>query len=229
MTQTPWEHEIWNVEPLWNGRTAFVLASGPSLTQPIADRLRGQSVMVINSTFKLAPWADVWFFTDNNVFTDNRVAVEAWPGHVITLSKQAKRELPKKVKRVRAEWCPGFKTAGDGVVKQGRSSGHTGISVAVALGAARIVLLGYDMRTVDGREHHHDDYAGRPRDLDIYQREFIPGFQSFEHAGVIYPGWNDAARQHGVEILNATPGSALREFAFVDLDDVLSELMGVAA
>jgi hypothetical protein len=73
------------------------------------------------------------------------------------------------------------------------------------MGAARIVLLGFDMRIADGRSHCHDDYESR--DPNLYETDFRPAFE----------GWNAAAFRAGVEVVNATPGSALTEFAVVDL------------
>jgi uncharacterized Rossmann fold enzyme len=104
-----------------------------------------------------------------------------------------------------------FPPPGAAVIRQGRSSGQTAISLAIAMGAARIALLGFDMRTVGGREHHHAEYSGA-RDLDIYAREFVPAFR----------GWRAQARDRGVEIVNCTRGSAIMEFPFVALDEVLA-------
>lgn len=207
------ENEFWTPEPVWHGQTCFVLASGPSLTSDLAERVCGRHTIVVNSSCLLAPWADILFFTDNGWFERHQDIVADWPGMVITLSRATKRALPDKVKRVRGELRPDFPPLGADHVRQGRSSGHTAVSVALALGAGRIVLLGYDMRLVDGREHHHDDYAGTPRDLAIYKREFVPGFT----------GWAAAARRVGAEIVNATPGSAVSEFTFVSLDRILAE------
>ncbi len=110
---------------------------------------------------------------------------------------------------------PGFPKHGDVDIKAGRSSGHTAISVAYAMGCRDVVLIGYDMRVVDGAEHHHTDYVkAHPRDLAVYERDFLPAFA----------GWNAAAEAVGLRVRNATPGSALLEFPMVDLDDVLAEL-----
>lgn len=211
-SRTPWENDFWTPEPIFRGQTVFVLASGPSLTQEVCDHLCGRPAIVINKSFRLAPWASVWFFTDGWIFESHREDVANWAGEIITLSRAAKREMPDRVKRVRGEWTKGFPPLGSPVIRQGRSSGHTAVSLAVALGSARIVLLGFDMRMVEGREHHHAEYTG-PRDLDIYQREFVPAFA----------GWNADAEQAGVRILNCTPGSAVTEFPFADLADVIAE------
>lgn len=213
--QAPWINDFWTPEPWWWGEQVFVLASGPSLTQSICDKVKGRKAIVVNLSFRLAPWAPVWFFTDSSIYERYRESVIVWAGEVVTMSKTAKRELHKAVKRVKGIGDPDiaspFPAVGSDHIRQGRSSGHTAVSLAVALGAAQVCLLGFDMRYVDGREHHHSEYSG-PRDPDLYAREFIPGFS----------GWDYAAKQAGSEIINCTPGSAITEFRFADLDEVLA-------
>jgi hypothetical protein len=207
------ELEYWSPEPLFAGKTIFCLASGPSLTAEVCARIRGRRSIAVNSSAALAPFASVLFFTDSGWYEPRRDLVANWAGLVISMSRTAKGELPDKVKRVQGQGdpqaLPGF-SRGPGVIQQGRSSGHTAVSLAIALGASRVVLLGYDMRFVEGREHFHGEYKG-PRDVGIYEREFLPGFA----------GWKEAAAAVGVEVVNATPGSALKEFPFMSLDEVL--------
>lgn len=209
--RTPWEHEYWTPEPVFAGKKVFCCASGPSFTQEVADSLRGRPAMVINSSYRLAPWADAWFFTDSGVFDRFRAEIEEFPGLVLTYSRKAKRELPHKVKRVKGIWTKGFPKRGADYIRQGRSSGHSGVSALVQMGATDIVLVGFDMRFVEGKEHCHNDYAGQPRDREIYEREFIPAFN----------GWCADAEAIGVRIVNATQNSALREFPMVNLADEL--------
>ncbi|MFN4283512.1 MAG: hypothetical protein ACK4NA_12820 [Alphaproteobacteria bacterium] len=202
------EYEYWQIEPVLAGETVFLLAGGPSLDQATVDKLRGRRAITINSSCHKALAAGLddgpLFFTDNNWFEDHEAIVRAWRGPVVTLSRKAKRELPDLVKRVEGEHRPDF-TRGGRTLRQGRSSGQTAISLAIAMGARRLVLLGYDMRPVGGRTHHHDDYK-TGGDPEIYAREFLPAFA----------GWNAAAHAAGVRVLNATPGSALTEFPFAD-------------
>lgn len=216
MTRSDHEMDFWIPERIWAGQRAFIMASGPSLTRDVAERVRGRRTIVINSSYPLAPWADILFFTDNSWFVNHKADVMAWPGEVMTLSRHAKRDAPERVKRLQGETRPqGFPHVGAAVVRQGTSSGHSAIGLAVALGAAEIVLLGYDMRVVDGREHHHTEYlqpdGSNKRDMSIYPHRFLPGF---EH-------WNAQALAAGVKVWNATPGSALTEFEAVDLAAML--------
>lgn len=210
------EFEFWTPEPIFKGETVFCLASGPSLTQEVADKVKGRRTIVVNTSCNLAPWSDILYFTDSGWYEPRREMVANFAGLVVSMSRTAKRELPDKVRRVHGIGDPtiggsGFPAPGTCGIRQGRSSGHTAVSLAVALGAARVVLIGYDMRVVDGREHHHSEYTG-PRDLDQYSREFVPAFN----------GWNADALNVGVEILNATPLSAVHEFPLVSLDEVLA-------
>lgn len=204
------ENEFWTPEPLLKRETVFVLASGPSLKGFDFERLRGLNTIAVNSTAKLIPWADMLFFTDNSWFQKNRAFVESWRGVVVTLSRAAKRTHPDLVRRIEAEPRPDFPPVGTSRIKAGRSSGHSAVSLAASMGAARIVLLGFDMRFVDERSHCHDDYENK--DALLYERDFVPAFD----------GWYDAALRAGTEIVNATPNSALKEFPMVDIDDEIA-------
>ena len=213
--RSPWEAVFWTPEPLWAGQTAFLLGGGPSLAKVDLRRLSGHSVMAINSSAKPAMAAGldedgVLFFMDNGWWRDHRSLCEAWRGPVVTLSRAAKREAPELVRRLDTTTPqPAFPPAGAPAVRWGRSSGHLAISLAIAMGAARIVLLGYDMRLVDGRSHHHDDYSRRTHP-DVFA-DFLAHFE----------GWDGEAKAAGVEILNATPDSALTEFPMVAPADIL--------
>ena len=205
-------NEFWTPEPIWRGECCYLLGGGSSLRAVDLSILRGRRILTINSSLGRAVDAGlddgVLFFTDSDWFVPRKEVIARWRGLVVTTSRSAKAEMPK-VRRVQSELKPAFPALGAPVIRKGRSSGHTAVGLAVALGAARVVLLGYDMRVVDGRSHHHDDY--RAGDRLVYEVSFIPAFN----------GWNAAALKVGVQILNASVGSALREFPMADLNEVL--------
>lgn len=205
--------KFWTPTAEWAGETAFVFGGGPSLTPDVVDRLEGRKAIAVNSAYRLAPWAPYLVFSDHHWFEPRRQAVEAFAGRVVTTSKRSAEALPKikLVSRWRGAWFP---KAGSGAeIRSGRSSGSSGVGLAFALGATRIVLLGFDMRVVDGRSHWHDEYSHRSAEsfAPYYRDLFIPAFK----------GWHEQATAMGVSIVNATPGSALQEFPFVTLDEVI--------
>ncbi len=194
--------EFWTPEQRFKGRTVFILAGGPSLRGFDASVLAGRSIIVVNSSYALAPFADVLYFSDAAWFIPRRRIVENWRGVAVTGSREVKGVLPDTVHRIKVEQRQDFPPPGHNAIRYGHSSGHIAISLAIAMGATRVVLLGYDMKVAeDGRtSHHHDEY--RERDPSLYGRYFIPGFH----------GWRAAAAARGAQIVNATPGSALEEF-----------------
>jgi hypothetical protein len=84
------------------------------------------------------------------------------------------------------------------------STGACALNLAFHFGARRIILLGYDMRRVDGRHNWHRDNPGLTPRLDPY-----PAYRRrFRYIA-------ESLRSRSVEVLNATPGSALTDFPIV--------------
>ena len=155
------------------------------------------------------------FFRDLDWYLRHRETVEGWAGLAVTTNRSAAlacRRLTRVVTVHGADFpAPGSQQGEHPAVRYGRSSGHLAVSLAIAMGARRVVLLGYDCRFVGGRSHWHDDYAA-PIEL-VYTTDFLPAWR----------GWGAAAERAGVEVVNATAGSAIAEFRFRPLAEILSE------
>ena len=95
-------------------------------------------------------------------------------------------------------------------IRTGRNSGYQAINLAVHLGAKRIVLLGYDMRFQGKKSHWHGGHPVEIRDT-VFENSMLPCFPS-----LVKP-----LAKLGVEVLNATPGSALTVFPMVELENVI--------
>lgn len=195
---------FWVPEPLFTGAAVFILGGGPSLRGFDFARLAGRRVIAVNEAIKHYPDADLLYFWDDTWFLRNRALVHYRQGLTATGSRMAAASQPR-LRRIDIQANAPLQRGGQ-AVRKGRSSGHTAVALAVACGAARVVLLGYDMRLVDGRSHFHDSYVAR--DPERMNGEWLPAFA----------GWRDEAAAVGCEIVNATPGSALTEFPAVDLD-----------
>ena len=199
--------------PEWKGETIVIIASGPSLSAAEVARVKtardaGQCrVCVINTTYRLAPWADFLYACDDNWWLDNapEFAGERW-----TQSPQAAQYGARR--------CPG--TTGyvisdnPAYIYFGGNSGFQAINLAYLMGAARIVLLGFDMSATGGQLHWHPDHAGRCHNPPISQlnrwREVVD---------------NSAAPlvDRGVKIVNCTSKTALVEWPRATLDEVFCD------
>lgn len=192
----------------------FCLASGPSLTPDDVDAVRGRgTVLAINDTIKLAPWADVHYACDVRWWqTYARLPeVQTFGGKRVCL-KCPGMEPPDGVEP--QEWRDGA-GLGTEIIHTGSNSGYQAINYAYLQGARTIVLLGYDMQLTDGKTHHHGDHpAGLNNPNARTLANWVPKFRKLAQD----------LRDRGVRVINCTRATALRCFAQMPLERALDEL-----
>lgn len=200
----------WHVQPEWKGQTVVILAGGPSLTREQVEIVMQVGsgnldvrVIAINNAYELAPWADILYFCDDRWYEWHREEVQAFKGMRVTL-ENLKLQNEIEVRALRDYGVVGFAPRNDGV-SNGRNSGYQALHLAAWLGAARVLLLGYDMRPIDGRQHWHEEHRVRTP-ANIFAG-WISAFDSIA---------SDLTRR-GVEVINCSPGSALKAFPCMDL------------
>lgn len=96
------------------------------------------------------------------------------------------------------------------VIHYGSNSGFQAVNLAILMGATRIVLVGFNMGSIDGKRHFFGDHPRGLRNTNTYNN-FL---RAFNRAAKLLP-------PH-IQILNATPNSALTCFPRIDLHDALS-------
>jgi hypothetical protein len=200
------------VQPLWCGETAVILGGGPSLCAADVEYVRGKArVIAINDAHRLSAWADALYFCDERWWrwhhTDSEY--QHFAGRIITLENEALLQRDERVHSLRHGPSNGLSVRTD-TLATGGNSGYQAINLAVLAGVKRIILLGFDMRAVSGRTHWH---GGHPVKVpaNIYDLVMLPRFKT-----LIKP-----LAALGVEVLNATPDSALDVFPRVRLQDAI--------
>ncbi|RMD64399.1 MAG: hypothetical protein D6826_02525, partial [Alphaproteobacteria bacterium] len=210
----------WSVPRRWPGATIVCAASGPSLAAPQLARVRGRwPVIVVNDSWRLAPWADVLYAADWRWWRKH-TGVPAFRGLKVTIANGHGAPLPwPEIKVLENTGIEGFERAPGGL-RTGRNGGYQAINLAVHLGAARVVLLGYDMKpSADGRTHWFGDHEEWPTRPAIYRDVFLPHFD----------GLARALDEAGIAVVNCTPDSALDVFAKAPLAAVLADRLQPAA
>lgn len=183
----------------WAGETVAIFASGPSMAAEHAEMCRGvcRVIAINNQSFDCAPWADVIWASD----------FKWW-------QKYADLALPlpgRKFHVLQGQSYPGVETLlqshqtfddRPGYISCGGNSGYAALCLAVKYGAKRVLLYGYDMRNVNGRDRRFD-YPGvmnsKPR--------FAHWIRNFERLA-------PELAKRDVEVINCTMGSNLRCFPF---------------
>lgn len=187
----------------WAGRTAVVIASGPSLTAEdvyLVEAYRaaqGGLVIVTNTSFRAAPWADVLFFHDWRWWEVHQAEVrQSFPGLKVTI---ATRRDPAVISLAGLDF-DAYLNAGGGA-----------ISLALLGGCQRVICLGLDAQVgPQGQTHWHGSHpkpCGDAVSLPIWAEKFA------DLARV--------AQARGVPILNASRATALDCFPRVTLEEVL--------
>ena len=189
---------------LWPEETVAVLASGPSMSADVARQVFDAMVpaIVINNTFRLAPWAGMLYAADGAWWRANPDAL-AFRGLKVTVDDVA------GTRKLRISGPGGFDPH-PGAVRSGGHSGYQAVHIAIHGGARRILLCGFDMHGT----HWHGPHVEPLRNTapGTYGR-WVERFAELQ----------EPARERGIEILNCTPGSALKCFPMVDLVDALAE------
>lgn len=180
----------------WKDHEAFVIASGPSLTEEDVETVRlwqsdTRHVIVTNNTFKIVPFADILFFHDLkwwNIYKDE-VNIDA-----VTVSHISNE-------RVNVLGKPGFKAFGN--------SGSGAISLAVYAGCKKVYLLGVDGKKKDGKVHWHGDHV-----KSLGNAKSMPKWN--DHFSKV----NEYAKSKGVEVINMSRATAITCFKKQSIDEL---------
>jgi hypothetical protein len=201
-----------SVEPEWSGETAFLVCGGSSVKLADLDTLRGRRVVVVNSSVYRVPWADILFFGDERWELENRHAVKAFRGRVISASYgDVHCSYIEFLRRPRPAETPAGLSGDRASVWLRHTSVRGAINLLCHLGVKRIVTLGLDGGPdAAGQTHHHAPHPwALNKDIWALQRE--------ELAAV-----TPALAARGVDLFNASPGSKILFWPIVSLADYLA-------
>lgn len=194
------------VPRIWPGSTVVCIASGPSLTPEDVAYVRGKArVIVINTSYQLAPWADCLYACDARWWKWYDGAPD-FHGLKYSIDPPSHTYGAAVLKNT---GTTGLEVRPNGL-RNGRNSGYQAINLAVHLGARHIVLLGYDMqRGPHGKVHWHGDHR---QAQNVPLALFLPTF-----ATLVQP-----LRELGIGVINCSRESALTCWPRVPLREALS-------
>lgn len=201
---------LWHIPELWPGSTVFIIGGGPSITNVDLSLLHSQRCIGVNQAYKFGPWVDVCYFGDCGWYGQNLPLIRSFGGLKLTSCTRCPSKGWKHVHRIRRSKMYGLETERRDSIAWNNCSGASAINIAFWLGAKRIVLLGFDMRLDRGKKNYHNDYQGSVNNPDIFKKH-MRGFPQIARDALTV----------GIEILNATPNSAITNFPSVRLEEVV--------
>jgi hypothetical protein len=203
--------------PDWSGRTAAVIACGPSAREtleacPALEKAHSQGqvkVVVVNRACELAPWADVLYAADFGFWQVYKDA-HSFKGLKLAVNPYFPYIEPVFIARDKAFKRLNIPVRGPiGTVGGGGNSTFQAVNLAAQFGAKRILLIGVDMIG----SHFHPDHKPplRNPDPDCFQRwrKFL------DDAAPIYASW-------GCTIINCSPISTVSAYPKLTLEEALA-------
>lgn len=195
----------WTVPRMWAGRTVAILASGPSMSQEIANAVRDAHLpcIAINTTYQLAPFADMLYAADTEWWEFYK-GVPEFRG-----LKVCCQHTLLGIQVIKHTGTHGFEDRPD-AIRTGSNSGYQALHIAVHAGAKRVLLFGFDMH---GGHWHPDHPTPLRKTLSVTYEKFVANFTALA----------PLLKDRGVEVLNCTPGSLLACFEFCAPGEALTK------
>ena len=229
----------WTVPRMWDGGEVWIIGGGPSIPKqfnipdkvvqevvkgsstpsiysPYMEAIHKKHVIGVNVAYLLGDWLDIVFFGDIGFFNRHKEALADWPGLRISCSAEADKYNWVKYLRHDRQHRNGI-SPNRSMVCWNNNSGAAAISVAVHTGAKRIILLGFDMKLDEKNKQHWHNLYGRGEITDARRLKSLP----FDRHMRSFPAIAEDAKRMGVEIINASPESAITQFKKVSIKDLL--------
>lgn len=172
-----------------------VLATGESMSQAIADSVRGRCrVVAVSDAFRLAPWADAMVSNDSAWWAKNLDAMKIFTGRKFC-GAQTKMSGLEYIKPT-------------GGFSFGINSGLQGMRVVTIVDphASKILLSGFDMRGTHYFGLHPKPLRNTtPHRFEVHRRQFKL--------------WR------GCKVINCTPSSSLKCFPMGSLEEELGNVL----
>jgi hypothetical protein len=207
------------IAPVWRGRTVVLLGGGPSLGAAEFERV-GRArrrddcrVVAINNAYARCPDADVLYFADSRWWEwhRERAGFREFRGQRCSIEGTGSTVDSPDVHILRnagtGDEAPGGLSTRPDALTTGANSGYQAIGFAIAAGASRIILLGYDMQYTGGRSHWHDGHPIKSNE-GTYKSVFRSTFDKLKT---------------DVPIINASASTALTCFPRATIESLLPD------
>jgi hypothetical protein len=230
---------MWKVPRMWEGGDVWIIGGGPSIPQqfdvpeeiiqkvingtlppsafsPYMEAIHKKHVIGVNMAYRLGNWIDMVVFGDSGFFLREKVGLSQFPGLKVSCNTNKGDPWLKCLGRDNNH-PKGISTLPT-LVSWNSNTGAAAISIAVHAGAKRVILLGFDMNIDNTKMQHWHNLYGKGPVNDDRRRRKLP----FSRHLTGFPVIAEDAKRVGVEIINASPSSAIDCFPKVSVKEFLN-------
>lgn len=173
--------------------------------------------MAIKQTVDLCPWADAVYGCDAAWWV-HRKGLPEFDGLRMTWAENGLEGRPEILrvnvaKLERRQYRNDIVAGPIGTVGSGGNSGFQAVNLAIQFGARRIILIGFDMNGQSGIHWYgRNEWQGANNPTHANFTKWIAAFRAVR----------EQLRKMGVEVVNASMGSAVDAFPKIRLQDALN-------
>lgn len=189
---------------------AYLIGGGPSLKGFDFGRLCGRTVVAVNDAVYHLPFATALFSLDLTWIRNRRKEVSAFAGerYLAVPDDFDFSSGPEATYLLRSRAKLGLSSDPTQIHMGGGNSGFGALNLAFLKGARRIILLGYDL--ISAGVHWHSGYAWQGA---ANSKMYLSWAERFDQVAL-------QLASNGVEVLNASPVSAIKAFPKINLSDL---------
>ena len=225
----------WKIPKIWKDGRCYIIGGGSSIVKQFnipkdlvnqvinkeksikeyslyLKPLYDKHVIGVNMAYQLGDWIDIVFFGDKGFFLKNKEGLGGLNNIRVGCVPRVKDIDWIKYTSKDKDKTKGITTSPNKIAWNGNSGGAA-INLAVQLGAKQIILLGFDMNVnEDNRQWWHQEYVERNEEKG--KKIFARHMGCFSHIA-------EDAHRLGIEIVNANPDSAIKEFRKININQIL--------
>jgi hypothetical protein len=163
----------------------IILGGGPSLEDEPLHLLNGKCVIGTNvAMFK--PFVKIGIAGDWDFYRKRKYDIQSLHIPFVTLDNGVKKDFLEAIYFEKRNHF-GMVQDGKGLAwfmpgnSNGGNTGAAALNLAIVMGAMKIILVGFDMKKRDDKEHFHDEYVKDVTRIPGYlpYKDFIARFASF--------------------------------------------------
>lgn len=202
-----------SVDRIWHGQTVVIIGNGPSLDLAqirligIARLKQKCRVIAINDAAFVAWWADWLHGCDGKWWGWHHGVAERFPRERTTCDP----EVPDGIAGLLTKTGDFGFDPDPSCIRTGFSGAYQAIHIAIHTGARRIILVGVDMQPGAQNRWFGDHPDGINPTREEYRTQIASGFWTLQ----------ETLAERKIQVVNASPGSALKEFPSMPLEAAL--------
>jgi len=237
----------WKIPKIWEG-TCWIIGGGVSISEQFnipstlipqtreefyqfgeyLEPIYKDNVIGVNVGAFLSDKIPVAFWGDSETYSDFKNWYDNFGGLKISAAGKFSEKRYTSIYHLYKNNKEGITKKNDEVSWASRNSASAAISLAYHLGATRIILLGIDLQTTNGRAHWHAGYPNKLKTPTIAQlrrgmkHPLLKKDPPFNKHMKGYPLIAKDAEKLGIEIINASPESRLTCFKKMSVQEILN-------